>query len=283
MKLNVNNPVLFKELKLRFRSPKSFVGMLFYLLAMCLFVFGFIFTTMSLTGVSYFRPSESMLLFSFLAFIQLGLVLFITPGLTAGAISSEREKQTLPILLTTSQSSFQIITGKLLSSISFLLLLIVSGLPVYSLVFLFGGISPMDFVRIFLFLFVTLLAIGSLGILFSTLIRRTIVSMIATYGTMLFLSVVTGFLFIIVMQLTRFNFNGVGLPPPSIAGHILASINPAVLFASLLSQGAAESLAEMTQVKWPIWIGYLIFYLSITVLSLWMAVKKLRVNMKRSK
>lgn len=283
MKMTFNNPVLFKELKLRFRSPKSFVGILFYLLAMCLFVFGFIFTTMNLTGVSYFRPSESLILFALLSFIQLGLVLFITPGLTAGSISSEREKQTLPILLTTSQSSFQIISGKLMSSIAFLLLLIIAGLPIYSLVFLFGGISPMDFVKIFLFLFVTLLAFGSIGILFSTLIRRTVVSMIATYGTMLFLSAVTGFLFIIVMQMARYNFTGVGLPPPSIWGHILASVNPAVLFASFLSSGMDEGIAEMTQVKFPIWAGYLIFYLSITVLSLFIAVKKLRVNMKRAK
>ena len=46
MKMNFNNPVLFKELKLRFRSPKSFIGILFYLLAVCIFVFGFIFVTM---------------------------------------------------------------------------------------------------------------------------------------------------------------------------------------------------------------------------------------------
>lgn len=282
MKVNVNNPVLFKELKLRFRSPKSFVGLLFYLGAMCLFVFGFIFTTMNLTGVSYFRPTESMLLFSFLAFIQLGLVLFITPGLTAGAISSEREKQTLPILLTTSQSSFQIIFGKLLSSVAFLMLLTVAGLPIYSLVFLFGGISPMDFVKIFFFLFVTMLAIGSVGILFSTLIRRTIVSMIATYGIMLFLSAVTGFLLIIVMQVALFNYSGIN-PPPSIVGHILASINPAVLFATLLSPAVGESMMDMTQIKFPIWIGYLIFYITITILSIGLAVKKLRVNMKHSR
>ena len=48
--------------------------------------------------------------------------------------------------------------------------------------------------------------------------------------------------------------------PPSIIGHILASINPAVLFASILSPAMEESMKEMTQVKFPIWIGYLIFY-----------------------
>ncbi|HEX5565037.1 MAG TPA: ABC transporter permease subunit [Sporosarcina sp.] len=283
MKMNFNNPVLFKELKLRFRSFKGFNGILFFLLAMCIFVFGYIFLTVNMTGTSYFRPSQSFVLFAFLSYIQLGLVLFTAPGLTAGSISSEREKQTLPILLTTSQSSFQIISGKMLSSVAFLLLLIVAGLPVYSLVFLFGGISPGDFVKIFLFLFVTLLAIGSIGVMFSTLIRRTVVSMIATYGTMLFLSVVTGFLFIIVIQMKAFNHMGTPVTSPSYLGQFLASINPAVLFATFLSPELNRSITEMTKIDFPIWAGYLIFYGIVTAVALLIAVKKLRVNMKRLK
>ncbi|WOV89211.1 ABC transporter permease [Sporosarcina oncorhynchi] len=282
MNMSFNNPVLSKELKLRFRSFKGFNGILFFLLAMCVFVFGYIFLTVSIEGNSYFRPSQSFVLFAFLSFIQLGLVLFTAPGLTAGSISAEREKQTLPILLTTSQSSFQIISGKLLSSVAFLLLLIVAGLPVYSLVFLFGGISPWDFLKILLFLFVTLLAIGSIGVMFSTLIRRTIVSMIATYGTMLFFSVVTGFLFIIVLQVKMFNQMGT-IVSPTYIGHFLASINPAVLFATFLSPELERSLHEMTLIDFPIWAGYLIFYVLISVFSIFIAVKKLRVNMKRSK
>ena len=90
--------------------------------------------------------------------------------------------------------------------------------------------------------------------------------MIATYGTMLFLTVVTGFLFMIVLQMTAFNHFGAGPTSPSILGIFLASINPAVLFTSLLSQEVGDSIAEMTQVKLPIWIGYLIFYLSMTVI-----------------
>ncbi|MDN4608952.1 ABC transporter permease [Sporosarcina highlanderae] len=280
--MNFNNPVLFKELKLRFRSFKGFNGILFFLLAMCVFVFGYIFLTVNMTGSSYFRPSQSFVLFAFLSYIQLGLVLFTAPGLTAGSISSEREKQTLPILLTTSQSSFQIISGKMLSSVAFLLLLIVAGLPVYSLVFLFGGISPVDFAKVFFFLFVTLLAIGSLGVMFSTLIRRTIVSMIATYGSMLFLSVVTGFLLIIVMQMKAFNTMGT-VATPSYLGQFLASINPAVLFASFLSPELNRTISELTKIEFPIWAGYLIFYSLITAAALFISVKKLRVNMKRLK
>ncbi|WP_336823426.1 ABC transporter permease subunit [Sporosarcina sp. USHLN248] len=283
MNMNFNNPVLFKELKLRFRSFKAFNGILFFLLAMCIFVFGYIFLTVNIRGTSYFRPSESFVLFAFLSFIQLELVLFTAPGLTAGTISSEREKQTLPILLTTSQTSFQIIAGKLMSSVAFLLLLIIAGMPIYSLVFLFGGISPSDFVKVFVFLFVTLLAVGSIGVMFSTLVRKTIVSMIVTYGTMLFLTAVTGFLFIIVMQMKMMNQVSGSIIEPSYIGYFLASINPVVLFASFLSPGILEGVQEATKITFPLWGGYLIFYSFITVLSLFIAVKKLRVNTKKLK
>src|SRR5690606_14075418 len=126
-----------------------------------------------------------------------------TPGLTAGTISTEREKQTLNMLLTTSQTSFQIIFGKLTSSVAFLLLMIVSGLPIYSLVFLYGGVSPSQLAVIFVFYLLTLLTIGSLGVMYSTLLRKTIVSMIVTYGTMIFLTAVTGFFIILSMQFSQ--------------------------------------------------------------------------------
>ena len=103
--------------------------------------------------------------------------------------------------------------------------------------------------------------------MFSTLIRRTIVSMIATYGTMLFLSIITGFLFLIVMQLTMFSQIGTGMPPPSILGHILSVHQSGVLFASFLSPGMGDSISEMTKVKFPIWtVFYFLFYYGIVII-----------------
>ena len=280
MRQMFSNPVLVKEIKLRFRSPKSFVGILFYLIAMCIFVFGFILLTTQFTGTGYFRPEESFFMFTMLTYIQLGLILFITPGLTAGAISSEREKQTLNILLTTAQTSFQIIFGKLTSSIAFLLLLLVAGLPIYSMVFLFGGVSPGQLGIIFLFFFLTMLAIGSIGIMYSTIIRKTIVSMIATYGTMIFLSAVTGFIYLVI---TGMNSMVVGSIASSPLGHFFASINPVVLVLTLISPGSDTFITDTTMVNFPIWAGYAIFYICITVIAILISVKKLRVNMKRTK
>ena len=183
------NPVLNKELKLRFRSGKTFVGILFYLLALTLLMVALMYVLRTSSPSGFFKPQESRLMFMFLAFFQLGLVLFITPGLTGGVISSERERQTLSILLTTTQSSFTIVIGKLLSSISYLVLLILASLPIYSFVFLFGGISPTQLAQVFFFSLFTMLVIGSFGVLFSTLIRKTIVSMVTTYSVTLFIVV----------------------------------------------------------------------------------------------
>jgi len=282
MRLNVNNPVLVKEVKLRFRSLKSFTGILFYLIAMSIFVFGFIFLNTTLSGSGFFRPEQSFLLFGLLTFIQLGLILFITPGLTAGTISTEREKQTLNILLTTSQSSMQIIIGKLSSSIAFLVLMLVAGLPVYSLVFLFGGISPGQLGLIFLFFFLTMITVGSIGVMFSTITRKTIVSMIATYGTMIFLAGVTAFFFIITIQVNMMGGSGINASPAPFA-HFWASINPGILIFTLLNPTTNSFVNEMTQIDFPVWAGYTIFYLLISATAITIAIKKLRVNMKQSK
>lgn len=271
------NPVMVKEIKLRFRNAKSFTGLFFYLLIMGIFVFGFVNLTSSLSGSGFFRPEESFMLFSMLSYIQLGLILFITPGLTAGTVSTEREKQTLNILLTTAQSSFQIIFGKLTSSVAFLLLLLIAGLPLYSMVFLYGGVSPSQIAAIFLFYFLTLLAIGSLGVMYSTVTRRTIVSMIATYGTMIFFTAVTGFFLILSVSFAAASM-GTGISPIS---YLWASINPAVVLLTLLEPGFNSEIMDMTGISVPLWVSYSIFYILMFLGAVWLSVSKLRVNMNK--
>lgn len=216
----------------------------------------------------------------------MGLVMFITPGLTAGAISTEREKQTLNILLTTTQSSTQIIVGKLLSSVVFLVLMLVAGLPLYSLVFLFGGVSPSQFITIFLFYLVTLIAIGSIGIMFSTITKRTIVSMIATYGAMIFLAGITAFFFFVGVSMEQMQAqtgNVQNLTPFSPITYFWASINPGALMITMLYPDMSNALESIVGISLPIWIVYLIFYMLITVICLFIATRKLRANMKTNR
>lgn len=275
------NPVLVKELKLRFRSFKSFSGLMFYLAVICIFIAGFLLLTTEFTGKGFFRPDTSFMMFAVLTILQMALVLFITPSLTAGAISSEREKQTLNILLTTTQSSTQIIIGKLLSSVAFLVLMLVAGLPLYSLVFLFGGVSPSQLISIFLFYLLTVVAIGSVGVMFSTITKKTIVAMIATYGSIIFLGGITAFFFFLSMAFHQMG-NTIATSS-SFMTYFWASINPGALMLTLISPSMGDALAELSGIDIPVWITYLLIYVVIIVLSLTIAIKKLRANMKSNR
>ncbi|MFJ7980528.1 ABC transporter permease [Lysinibacillus xylanilyticus] len=275
------NPVFVKELKLRFRSFKSFSGLMFYLAVICIFIAGFLLITTEFTGKGFFKPEISFMMFAVLTILQMALILFITPSLTAGAISSEREKQTLNILLTTTQSSTQIIIGKLLSSVAFLVLMLIAGLPLYSLVFLFGGVSPSQLISIFLFYLLTVVAIGSIGVMFSTITKRTIVAMISTYGTIIFLGGITAFFFFLSMAFSQMG-NAVGTSTSYMA-YFWASINPGALMLTLTSSSMGDALVQVSGVELPVWISYLITYSLIIVICLTIAIKKLRANMKSNR
>ncbi len=274
------NPVLNKELTLRFRSFKSYLGILFYLLALGLIIIGFIFIETIAYGQNFFRPSASREMFMFLSALQLGLVLFITPGLTAGVISSEREKQTLNILLTTTQSSTSIIVSKLVSSVAYLMLLIAASLPLYSIVFLFGGISPGQFFITAGFYLFSIITFGTIGVLVSTLIRRTIIAMVTAYSILLFLTGGTTFLTVLLSEISYGYYGG------NVSGffpfpYFTAMLNPFFVLISVLEPSFNDELTQYTGIHFPLWAAFLISYTIIAAASMVISIKKLRPNMQR--
>nr|WP_058002476.1 ABC transporter permease subunit [Heyndrickxia oleronia] len=283
MKSFLINPVLNKEFKLRFRSLKTFIGLLAYLLAIALIVVGFILLMTEFRGSSYFRPEQSRELFVMLSFIQLALILFITPGLTAGVISGEREKQTLNILLTTVQSSTSIILSKLFSSFLYLLLLIVASLPLYSMVFLFGGVAPATLLAVFSLYVFTIIVFASIGVFFSTIIRKTIVSMVTTYGVTLLLAGGTAFLFMIVLSMTQMHSYTVQTPPTNPVGYFIAMFNAPMVLAGIVMPEIVDEIYGTTGIDFPLWISHIICYSIIVILCLYLSIRKLRPNMKVKK
>ncbi|MBS4198778.1 ABC transporter permease [Bacillus sp. FJAT-49732] len=280
MKNVLINPVLNKEFKLRFRSFRTFLGILTYLIAIGIVVIGYMLLETSMGGGSQFiRPSQSRVMFMVLAYLQLGLILFITPGLTSGVISGERERQTLNILLTTAQSSTSIIFSKLFSSISYLLLLLAASLPFYSLVFLFGGVSPTTIMKVMGFYLYTIFVFGSFGLLFSTLIRRTIVSMISTFGVTLFLSGGAAFLYLISTSY----YHAANIQKPMVLPYIFAAFNPPIVFSGLFDISIKEAFKDQTGISFPLIWSYFIIYTILALLALLVSIKKLRPNMNPKK
>jgi len=273
------NPVLNKEIKLRFRSVKSFLGVFFYLFALGGIAIGFMLINTVFSATAMFRPEQSRMMFMVLSFVQMGLILFMTPGLTSGVISGERERQTLNILLTTPQSSTSIIFSKLISSIAYLVLMIVSSLPLYSIVFLFGGVSPSLLLTTFGFYFIVMVTIGSVGVMFSTLIRKTIISTIITYGVALFLAGGTAFLTVIGMELlANPSFNQTSIMP-----YLTGMMNPFIILISLFEDGITSELQNRSGIQFSLVTSFIISYMFITILSLVISIKRLRPNMKSKK
>lgn len=121
--------------------------------------------------------------------LQTLLTLLLAPALTSGAISIEREKQTLELLITTPVSTLGMVIGKLISSLAFVLLLILGSMPLMAVVFAFGGVAPEDVVRAYLMLFAVAFGLGALGMFCSALFKRTQVSTAAAYMIVLLLTI----------------------------------------------------------------------------------------------
>jgi ABC-type transport system involved in multi-copper enzyme maturation permease subunit len=172
-----------KELRGRMRGKRAFISVTVYVVLVAGFAWmvGQILED-SAASQAQFNPGFSPAfqsasigrgIFTALMFLQTLMILVLAPASTAGTISSEREKQTLDLLAVTPISSVAIVVGKLLSALTWVFVLILASIPVTSLVFVYGGVSPDDVVRGYLMLFITAIAFGALGTFFSALMRRS--------------------------------------------------------------------------------------------------------------
>jgi ABC-type transport system involved in multi-copper enzyme maturation permease subunit len=190
-----------KELRGRMRGPRAFIAVTFYLVLLAGFaVMVYLLQQQSAAqqaawggGNPYVSAQLGQAIFTVLLFLQVLLIVFLAPAATAGAISLEREKQTLDLLAATPVSTLAIVVGKLASALAFVVVLILASIPLTAIVFVFGGVAPEDILRGYVVLLVTALGFGSVGIFLSSLTRRTQSATILTYLVVLVLTVGTAF------------------------------------------------------------------------------------------
>jgi ABC-type transport system involved in multi-copper enzyme maturation permease subunit len=128
-------------------------------------------------------------LFGAVISLQMLLVMFVAPALSSGAVSMEREKQTLELLITTPVSTLGMIVGKLFASLAYVFLLIAASVPLMALVFVFGGVAPEDVVRAYVLLCAVAIGIGSIGLFMSALTKRTQVATVLSLLVVLVLTI----------------------------------------------------------------------------------------------
>ena len=175
--------LLTKELRLRLRRERSVWLIIIYLLVMGLLGFGFLQRENAFSGgyQGYLLSQIGAQLYALLSFVQLFLIVFIAPAFTATAINGEKERQTFDLLLCSKLSAFSLLAGKLIAGLANALLLIAASIPLFSLVFFFGGVAPSQVLSTLVVFVMIALVAGTFGLFCSTLLHRPTVSTAAAY------------------------------------------------------------------------------------------------------
>jgi ABC-type transport system involved in multi-copper enzyme maturation permease subunit len=117
--------------------------------------------------------------------LQCAAVLVLTPAYVAGAITEEKERKTIGLLLATDLRDREIVLGKLFARLAHLAGVLLVGVPVLFLMLVFGGINPAMLVRGFAAAGMTLFSVGSLSILCSVRARQVWTAVLMTYALVL--------------------------------------------------------------------------------------------------
>lgn len=235
------NPIILKESKIKMRTWKA-AAIIFLYLALLGSV-SLIVLSQTLYSVDFDRYSVEAFFFT-TAIAQYCMICFIVPALTSSSISGERERQTLDLLLCTKLKPSSIIIGKLITSISHVLMLVIASMPIYSLLFLFGGFSFFTLLKILLSYIIVSFLIGCFGVFYSTLLKRTITATVVTYLTVLFIMLGTFFISLLYISLT---YDYSGMSRYKDVGFWLMYLNPGSGFVSMLmnEMGRYSNLTEI--------------------------------------
>lgn len=185
-----DNPVVTKELRGRMRGARTYWLLFGYVLLLSLILF-FSYLgwwaqhSADMEGGSAAGFTVGRTFFKILFYSQAVMMALITPALTAGAISVEREQRTFELLRGSILRPGAIVWGKLASSVSFVILLLTSSLPLLSLCFLLGGVSPGEVFFAYLLLIGDAFLFGAIGLCWSAYAANTATATVLSYLTLL--------------------------------------------------------------------------------------------------
>jgi ABC-type transport system involved in multi-copper enzyme maturation permease subunit len=192
-----DNPVVTKELRGRMRGAKTYWLLFGYVLLLSLILFFSYLgwwaqhSTDMENGGSSAGFTVGRTFFKILFYSQAVMMALITPALTAGAISVEREQRTFELLRGSILRPGAIVWGKLASSVSFVVLLLTSSLPLLSLCFLLGGVSPGEVFFAYLLLIGDAFLFGAIGLCWSAYAANTATATVLSYLTLIVFFVAT--------------------------------------------------------------------------------------------
>lgn len=186
------NPIVKRDVRVQSRSMKICWGVFAYEVILAI-VFFLAMLIIQQQSIYYTNNIYSTLvwLYPVLAVTQFVILGVTVPVRTASAISGERERQTFDIMMTTGMTPFSVIIGKVMTAIVQSMLFVIASMPIMALSFVIGGMS---WSYLFWFLAIALLISifsASIGILCSSICKRSVSAVLMSYGFYLIFFIVT--------------------------------------------------------------------------------------------
>jgi len=266
----LGNPVIGRELRVRVRVGRAYMLQAFYLAFLILIV---ALAYQAAIGdnpdlrnpvrvqgalVEFYRLVMSMLV---------ALIALIAPALTANAITLERERKTMDLLLATPLTARQLLVGKLLGSFAFIVLLLALTLPVSAVSVLLGGVSFPELLKAYLLIACGGLVLCAIALLSSVYARNSTLAVLWSYVRVAGFLLATGVLIALQDALAFGAFGGRGAGALNLAFPQM-----------LLNPFAAPFVADMQVdfVRWqaPAWVVGVVLCLLFTRLILTAAARK---------
>ncbi len=267
------NPVVLRDLRARMRGRRAYWHIAFYL---------FLLGTLAIAGYSSSmgdagqgNQSDTVDIqgrlqgFYYFIFMSIAaLVCLMAPAITAVAITSERQRLTLDLLVSTPMTAGKMLVGKLISSFAFLALLLALSLPASALCVIVGGATFADVLRIYAVLAVDGMVLAAVGLCFSCIARTNTAAIVSTYVVCTALLIAT------------YSAGGIDLAGAAARGgpsSAIAALNPffAVMQGSrdFTLGGTISPAAPGFPI--PIWIGSVVFAVLVVRLLITIATYRL--------
>lgn len=227
------NPLLTKELRGRMRGWRAIAVLTVYLLVLAGFTWlVYALIALNTNGTDVSNAQLGKVLLGTVVGFQLFFVTLLAPAFTAGIITGEREKQTYDLLMTTLLRPHSIILGKMGAALAWLLLLVLSVVPLSSLAFILGGVAPEELILSLVVVLAAAFWYGAIGLFWSSVVKSTIVAVVLALLTNAFLLVLAPIIYFIAIAFITFGNNGVPpailrSPPVLYLNELLLSCHPA--------------------------------------------------------
>lgn len=286
LRVILRNPVVLKELRGRMRGARAFVVLTIYL-SLVIFFMALAYSTQILDRSAIEGTLDGgeigRLLFSVVIYVELFLVMFITPTVTTNAISGEHERQTYDLLRTTLLPERALVSGKLFSALAYILLLLLATIPLQGIALVFGGVSLEEIVIMQLILMVTSCFFGSVGVYFSASTRRTLRANMMTYAVIMTF-IVAPFIAVFIIAPLQIASVNTSIFTVVTMGFV-ATINPIIAMAT--TQGLMQdqqsiflfetTLDNGTTITLPMpWIVFTVVYMLMAIVIFWITTRRLK-------